>query len=968
MKELINKIKRSKLGQIIIDNQFILLSLFCSALLSILIAVCFGLKPFGDGVILRMDLYHQYGPLFAELYERIKGSGGFLYSWCSGGGSSFLGNFYNYLSSPLSICVIAFGHKNITEAISFMIFTKACLSSATFSYYIKKSLGKSNFLTSAFGVLYAFSGYFIAYYWNLMWLDAMVLLPLVVLGIERIIKKGKPALYIVTLALTMFSNYYMSYMVCIFSVIYFIFYYFCNYKATDKLIDLRKPLESGNLLNRGKIYNIRSSRFLNSALIFAFASLAAAALTAFALIPTRYILASCSATSGSFPDKLDVYNNLFDFIVNHFADLEPTIRSSGDDVLPNVYCGVLTVLLIPMFYFTKSISLREKISYSCIVAVMFLSFNLNYLNYIWHGLHFPNDLPYRFSFMYSFLILVMGFKALTRIKEISPKIILLCGMGVASFVIIAEKTGQKNLDVNTVFISLAFTVIYTVLLYILTNKKAQVKSISLFMLCMIVCEYAIASTDNYEMNQSKSNYVSDLGDFNELKSQIDNIEESTHYRMELTNLRTRMDPSWYNYNGVSVFSSMAYEKLANLQQDLGLAGNFINSYTYNLQTPVYNAMFSLKYIFNNLDDIVMNEDLFTEIAGNDTFTAYYNNYWLPIAFSCIDNLSNWDIKTGNPFDVQNQFFYLATGIKDVFKRIPINDLYSTNTDDIIFDESTDYIYFEKVSEDFSADITTFFKAEESSNYYVYVNSGAVDSVTIGNSMNTMERDIGDEEFIIDAGKLMKDDIMSVMIPINDDSSADGINLSVYYLDLEEFKKGYNYLKNGALEIEEFNDTHISGKINVTDNFIYTSIPYDKGWSVEIDGKPVEKNDIMIIGGSLLGVKTSNGEHSIRFKYVPKGLKTGAAISVTTLVVLLFIAYVSRKLRFFDGYLITFDESNNAQLSARRRALIEYQKRFIADQQNSSEYIVTVRNEPTLPSENTGEIDDNVETNDGKEIL
>lgn len=940
MKKTFAEFKKTKIGSKIADNSFVLIAVICSALLSILIAFCFELRPFGDRVILRMDLYHQYGPLFAELYERLKGSGGLLYSWCSGGGSSFLGNFYNYLSSPLSLCVIFFGHKNITEAISFMIFTKACLSSGTFSYYIKKSLGVNNYLLSAFGVLYAFSGYFIAYYWNLMWLDAMVLLPLVLLGIERIIKKGKPALYIITLAMTMFSNYYMSYMVCIFSVIYYIFYFFSNFRISDQLNDFRRPLEMDSFYNKGVFYKIRSNRFLNSAIIFGVASLAAAALTAFALLPTRYILSSCSATSGSFPEKLDVYNNVFDFIINHFADLTPTIRSSGDDVLPNIYCGVLTVILIPIFYFTKSISLKEKVGYSCIIAVMFLSFNLNYLNYIWHGLHFPNDLPYRFSFMYTFLILTMGVKAISRIKEISPKIILLCGMGVASFVIIAEKTGQKNLDVNTVFISLAFAVIYTVILYVMTNKKTQMKSISFFLLCLVFCEYAIASTDNYEMNQEKTNYVQDLENFTSLKKQIDNIEKTTYYRMELTNLRTRMDPSWYNYNGVSVFSSMAYEKLSNLQNDLGLAGNFINSYTYNLQTPVYNSMFSLKYIFKNSTDINMNEDLFSKVSENDDFEAYSNNYWLPIAYSCKSKITSWDINTGNPFDVQNQYFELSTGEKNVLKQEKLNDLYTTNTDPIAFDENSDYFYFQKTDTDLTSDITTFFKASETANYYIYVDSGAVDNVTINTMQNTMMRNIGDEEFIIDIGKCEKDEVFSITIPINEDSTADGITLYVYYLDNDKFEKGYNYLNSGSLEIQEFNDTYISGKINVNDNFIYTSIPYDKGWNVEIDGKPVESRDLIIVGGSLLGVKAENGSHTISFKYTPKDLKAGTIISVSTFAVLLLVAIISKKFRFFDGYYILFDKNSNIDLSNYKEAMKEYQKDFAEQQQNTDKFVIS----------------------------
>ena len=109
MSVLINKIKKGKLY----DNRFILLSMFGSLLISLLVAYCYNMIPFGDSTILRMDLYHQYGPLFAELYERIKGGESLLYSWNAGGGSSFLGNFYNYLSSPLSILILFFSHENI---------------------------------------------------------------------------------------------------------------------------------------------------------------------------------------------------------------------------------------------------------------------------------------------------------------------------------------------------------------------------------------------------------------------------------------------------------------------------------------------------------------------------------------------------------------------------------------------------------------------------------------------------------------------------------------------------------------------------------------------------------------------------------------------------------------------------------------------------------------------------------------
>ena len=135
--------------------------------------------------------------------------------------------------------------------------------------------------------------------------------------------------------------------------------------------------------------------------------------------------------------------------------------------------------------------------------------------------------------------------------------------------------------------------------------------VSILLLCCVISEIALGNTDHYSANQSKESYTSDYADFREIKTKLDE-QDGSFYRMELTDLRTRMDPSWYNYNGVSVFSSMAYEKVANIQQDVGMFGNYINSYTYRLQTPVYNAMFGLKYIVDN-DSTDMNPLLYKEL-------------------------------------------------------------------------------------------------------------------------------------------------------------------------------------------------------------------------------------------------------------------------------------------------------------------------------------------------------------------
>ena len=114
-------------------NKYSVLAFGVAAFIMIIVYYCFDIIPFGDMTVLRMDMYHQYGPLFAELYDRITQGKSLLYSWNTGLGSSFLGNFSNYLASPTAIFMLLLGHKNMPEAISLMILVKAAFSAAFFS-------------------------------------------------------------------------------------------------------------------------------------------------------------------------------------------------------------------------------------------------------------------------------------------------------------------------------------------------------------------------------------------------------------------------------------------------------------------------------------------------------------------------------------------------------------------------------------------------------------------------------------------------------------------------------------------------------------------------------------------------------------------------------------------------------------------------------------------------------------------
>ena len=896
-----DKIKKESIfRKLFANNAYCWLAILCTAGVMMLVYYCFNLFPFGETTILRMDLYHQYGPLFAEFYDRVMNLKSFLYSWNTGLGSPFLGNYFNYLSSPAAFLILILGHRNMPEAIAGMILIKAALSAGAFTYYLKKSRGRHDFTTAAFGVLYSMCGYFVAYYWNVMWIDAMVYFPLIIYGIERIIDKRKPSVYIAFLALTLWSNYYMGYMTCIFSVIYFIVYFFSHYDFTSFAGDAKFTYDDSHEKQYAFKDKLKSNIFIRSGVTFAFASLAAAGLVAAALLPVYYILRSSSATSGTMPDGYRVYFSVFDFLANHFASVDPTIRSSGEDVLPNVYCGIGTLILVPLYIFSKRISLKEKVCSIFTLGLLFFSFNINYLNFIWHGFHFPNDLPYRFSFMYCFILLVMAYKAFENLGEYSGRQILGVGVALVFAVIAVQKIGSKNADDLTELLSVIFAVTYCLIFYLLKDLKKQKAAISVILLCCVIAELACSNTNRYSMNQIKSTFTGDYDSFLQIKSMLDEREDGNdRYRMELTYNRARMDPAWFGYNGVSTFSSMAYEKMSNMQSNLGLYSNYINSYTYYMQTPVYNMMNSLKYIVDNDPKVNVSDDYYTSVAKLDKYTAYENKYWLPIAMAVDPGIKEWYAGYTNPFSVQNEWFEFSTGVEDVFEMMPLDStsMRYFNLDEITAGFETGDLYFQKTGAG-EGELDVDLWVPETRHCYLFVDSDSFDSIVISKPDGSSVTQETDEPYIYDLGILNPEDSIEIQIKIPEDGDDYGyMNFYPYSVNEEKLSEGYEILKANGMHVESFEDTRITGTITAAkDMVMFTSIPYDKGWSVKIDGKEIKNDDCIALQDAYLCFNLPKGTHKIELSFTQRGLFLGLAVSAATAMLLIAAAIVFSLIR------------------------------------------------------------------------
>ena len=861
-------------------NRYVLTSVLITSGVFLIISFILGIFPFGDVTILRMDLYHQYGPLYTELFDRLVEGKSFLYSWRSGGGSGFLGNFFNYLSSPLSFIILLFDRDDMPHAINMFFYFKGLLCAATFTYYIKHSLKQHSIITASFGTLYTFCAYYLAYYWNIMWIDGMILFPLVVLGIERIINKGKPLTYIISLTVLFFASYYMAYMVCLFAVIYFFAYYILKF---DDHIEHTEQQLARSKEKASPIKKILQNRLINRGLIFAGASILSAALCAVTLIPVYSILQGSSATTDKFPSNFESYFDILNIVSSHLIGLETTIRSSGEDVLPNIFCGIITVLLLPIYMSNRKIRVREKAVYVFLILFFIFSFDNNCMNFIWHAFHFPNDLPYRFSFMYSFILLVVAIRAFTKLKYNTYGDIAFSGMVWVFVILVIQKFPTEKMSELNIYVSLGFIMAWTAILLAIRNGKLDKALINIFMSSVIIFEAVLATNISYKIILAQEDYLEKYPTVTEAVDYVHD-HDNGFYKTELTELKTRMDPCLYGYDGISTFSSMAYQNYSAQQKNIGMYGNNINSYTYHPQTPIYNMMYSIKYLIKVEESQPLSEDYYTYLSTTNDGKAdiYENKYYMPIAFEVSSDIDSWSSDYENPFEAQQDFLTNAAGVGDIFipAEFTNTEYYETGGEEVT--ENGTYYYTKNDPESETGSIDVTIKAVRDGDLYLCINSPEIENGDVyldgGEEIHLSLTD----PYIMDLGWHSAGDEVTVSLECGEsDQDSSYFDIYAYNIDKEAFDDAYQLLSLGAIDVTEFSDTKISGTVNAGYNgVLYTSIPYDEGWSIYIDG---EKAPLVSINGCQLGCEIAQGEHTVTFKFFPRGLKEGALISAAAIV-------------------------------------------------------------------------------------
>lgn len=798
-------------------NDGLKVAFFVPMIIMVIIFIQRGIFPFGDQSFLRTDMYHQYAPFFSEFQHKLRTGGSLLYSWDIGMGVNFSALYAYYLASPMNWLILLCPKAYIIEFMTYMIVFKIGLSGLTFAWYLKKHCKTDSFGIGFFGIFYALSGYMAAYSWNIMWLDCILLFPLIVYGLEKMVREGNGFLYCITLGLSILSNYYISIMICIFMVLYFI----CLL-IVEKMDELE---DYGDAVIRFGVYSLLSG-----------------ALAAVVLLPEIYALQSTASGDFNFPKTLTSYFSIFDMIARHLTCVETEI---GLDHWPNIYCGVAVLMFFLLYLACKKVSVKEKAVYCGLLLVFFASFSTNMLNFIWHGFHYPNSLPARQSFIYIFLMLFVCFRAYMYLEDTPKKNINMAFWGSVSFVILAEKLVESDqFHFSIFYVAIILLSMYAGLVHLFKNGKRGLAAV--LALLLVAVEAAANTAVTSVTITSREAYTRDNEEVLLLMDGIEDTEE--FYRVEKKTRKTKNDGAWMNFPSVSLFSSTANADLTTFFKRMGCEAS-TNSYSITGSTPLIDSLVSIKYALYSEE--VPNTEL-TEYRKESGGTYLYENlYTLPLGVVLPSNIDDdWNYKMDNPAEVQN----------DLCKEMGSEKV-------LAWVDST------------TNGSTCKFTPDMDGEYYVYVTNKKVKKVKAALPGETKSFSNVDRGFLLELGNL----VAGNEVTLTTEDSDQQLNCEVYRFSESAMVNVYEKLNEMPLVLTSRTDTELIGTVNAsTGGVLFTSIPYETGWTVTVDGKEVKTEKIF---DAFLAVDISEGNHEIVFKYFPEGLKTGAIISIAALGVL-----------------------------------------------------------------------------------
>lgn len=864
-KLLVFKKNEKKLSQKILDNWSWILGVLITFVFMMVVMIVVNVGPFGGRAYTMVDSIHQYVPFFSDYRTKLLSHGSMFYTWKVGMGVNFQSLFFYYLSSPVNILVILFKRADIPTFISILTALKIVFSAGSFGYYLSRHKGgvRNSTLITAFSVAFAINNYVLGYMWNIMWLDCIMVLPLIVLGFERLMEGKGPKLYCLSLAYCLFCNYYIAFMICVFLVLWFF---------TESHGGVKK--------------------FFANGIRFALYSILAAGMTAVSLLTAYLGIMKTAAGKIEIP-KWEWYQNIREIFKAQLFWTKPIKMQTFDGGI-NLYCGIITFFLALIYLFLEREKLYKRISKVLLLVFLMMSFNNVQLNFFWHGFHDQYGIPNRFAFLYTFVLLTIAYKVALRLRYVS-------GYYITSALFLAGGFWCYTIYDNTkkfsdyMNVAMICTVGLTILAYVLSMLKSlKYKRSKVF---NIIIAVAILG----EIIANGTNCINEIGaaeasDYMERASAMEEIQNEMadraktegqfFYREDMINPKILDEATFNGMNSIGIFCSTVRGDVVDAAADMGFYTG-ANEYLYYGACHATNMLLGVKYVYATAADYYNNDETLPLVYESPTMNVYENIYDLPVAYMVGDEYIDENLLNGKDISNVNKMVSRASGIeKQVYEDAHFKMETTGERCHPWVDGNDEDLVGYSADETGKPKVKASFTVHKPGHYVVDIIANNVYKVRYHVNSVQMAFDRYQSQ-IFDMGDLKEGDEVEISVEFNDSYSSSGsIRFDFAQLNRDTLKEQYETINSRSLDVKEAKDGYIKGKISVEEaGTLFAAIPYDEGWSAKVDGKKVK---IEKVQNAFMGIELTEGEHTVEFYYTAPGFYPGLLIMAISWGIFIFI--------------------------------------------------------------------------------
>jgi uncharacterized membrane protein YfhO len=818
-----------------------------------------------------------------------------------------------------------------------------------FAIFLQKTFHKNDIFLPLFGWFYGMCAWALGYQWNVMWLDTFAMLPLVTLGTIALLKDRKVILYTIALFCSILFNYYIGFFICIFVFLVFVCYQICTCRSIGRFFaDLARiavfsilaigmtailelPALAALQTTQSSVNAFPDSFALNilKSADYADARAAWAAYTtvvdgikaplkeAIAAAKEEGILRQVWIAATGLPRVLletfgseapglwwDAVKESFEPIMegmrriagNMSGGLEPTFKEG----LPNLYCGISTIIFAFSYLTIPKIKLREKLCCVCLLIFFMLSFLLRQLDYIWHGFHFTNMIPYRFSFLFCFVLLYMAYRAFLMRRELQLWQTVPAGMLTLCIFLCSDSYKESVFIMYNGILLGLYTLIFIVqkvefrlpersdrpaLRKYFTNRR-QRRQWATIALAVVMCGELIANLVNFGVHFPYTGITNYPKGTKDTAGIVDYIHEDDDlfFRTEVTHTQTLNDGALNGYYGISTFTSSANVRVTEFMKDLGYAAkNTYNRYCFEESSPVANLFLNLKYMIER-DGRVEENPYFDQVINFDRVYLLENNAYLPLGFLAESELAELVFSSTQPnkFTFQNQLFTAATGIQTNVWDTKDNFMLSLEANGTVITSQSSAGYCAYNNDKAKTTLVYRYEFQNSGFFCLDLNMSARNNFSVWRNGKQLYSESISLPQTLAVSQVAPGDIVEVHITC-DAHEKGTITIRGGLMNDAVFRAGYNVLAASTLELTEFSNTRVVGTIDCNrDGLMYTSIPQNgENWSVTVDGREAE---ISLVGNAMIGVQLTKGNHEIVFTYRNPSFELGWKVSLVCLLI------------------------------------------------------------------------------------